>query len=84
MAYNGVGYGNRRGYGGDDGREYYDKYNGPVQNCPYQINQTVRHIGTGAKLIVIKIGREQVECRKPDLGADWFYLYEIEPIGSNE
>lgn len=83
MAYRGGGY-DRRGYRGD----YYDDYRGDngggSHNCPYQINQAVRHIATGTKLIVIKIGREQVECRKPDLCADWFYLYELEPFGANE
>ena len=45
---------------------------------PFKINQAVRHIGTGAKLIVIRYGREQVECRKPDLSSDYFYIYELE------
>lgn len=47
-------------------------------NRPFKINQAVRHIGTGAKLIVIRYGREQVECRKPDLSSDYFYIYELE------
>lgn len=82
------------GYYNDNGRRqngYNDRrYNeggyrdGGAINCPYQINQTVRHIATGIKLVVIKVGREQVECRKPDLGADWFYLYELEPLGPND
>lgn len=47
---------------------------------PFEINQPVRHIATGVRLVVIRYGREQVECRKPDLSSDYFYLYELEPI----
>ena len=56
---------------GFNGQQGYDR--------PYEINQPVRHIATGVKLIVINYGREQVECRKPDLSADYFYLHELEP-----
>lgn len=47
---------------------------------PFEINQAVRHIATGVRLIVISYGREQIECRKPDLSADYFYEYELEPM----
>ena len=32
------------------------------------------------ELSVISFGREQIECRKPDLDTVWVYEYEIEPM----
>lgn len=66
---------NNRGFRGNN----YDNYD-RVTEGPFKINQNVRHIATGIKLTVIRYGREQVECRKPDLSSEWFYLYELEPI----
>lgn len=51
---------------------------------PFAMNQIVRHIGTGIKLTVIGYGREQVLCRKPDLGTDYFYVHELEAVDSSE
>lgn len=73
------GMGNRGGYYGD--RNFDDRNR--MSKCPYEINQPVKHIATGIKLSVIRIGREQIECRKPDLSSEWFYDYELEPIGEN-
>lgn len=65
--------GNKRGDFNSRGRY------APGMPLPFEINQPVRHIATGIKLIVIKYGREQIECRKPDLSAEYFYDYELEP-----
>lgn len=51
---------------------------------PFAMNQIVRHIGTGIKLTVIGYGREQVLCRKPDLGTDYFFVHELEAVDSSE
>lgn len=70
-----------------NGYDNYDRYEDDQQDRmprPFDINQPVRHIATGIRLIVIKYGREQVECRKPDLTSDYFYLYELEPINDDE
>lgn len=84
--YNNRGYNSRRGDYDNRGRDPYYGGNGydsrdrdPMPR-PFEINQPVRHIATGIRLVVIKYGREQVECRKPDLSSDYFYLYELEPI----
>lgn len=69
------GYGEpvENGRGDFNSRNRYDS-----MPLPYELNQFVRHIATGTKLIVIKYGREQIECRKPDLSSEWFYPYELE------
>ena len=51
---------------------------------PFALNQVVRHIGTGILLTVIGYGREQVQCRKPDLSSDYFYIHELEAINEND
>lgn len=66
------------------GAKSYDSFDRVVGNRPFKINQTVRHIGTGIKLVVIGYGREQVKCRKPDLTADYFYIYELEEIKEDD
>lgn len=58
----------------------YDNRNSNNVVRPFEINQVVRHKVTGVNLIVIKYGREQIECRKPDLSAEYFYPYELEII----
>ena len=80
------GYNDRGGYnrGGYNDRGGYDRQMDQQQDQPFEINQPVRHVGTGAKLIVIKYGREQVECRTPDLRSEYFYLYELEPWPDNQ
>lgn len=77
---NNGGYNNNRGGNGSWGNNNYnnDGYNNNYY--PYEINEPVRHIATGTKLIVISYGREQIECRKPDLSAEYFYPYELEPF----
>ena len=67
-------YNKSRTYGDTDG----------MHERPYALNQPVRHIATGTRLIVINYGREQIECRKPDLSADYFYPYELEPYDENK
>lgn len=47
---------------------------------PFEIGQMVRHKATGTELSVIRFGREQLECRMPDLSSNWFYPHELEPI----
>ena len=85
---NGFGYnGSRRSdreYNDYTPRGGYNNRDRETANCPYEINQPVRHIATGVKLTVIRYGREQIECRKPDLSAEWFYLYELEPISNGQ
>ena len=81
---NNGGYNSRpNGHGYDDrnyGRGGYDNRGREMMDHPFEINEVVRHKATGARLVVIRYGREQVECRKPDLSADYFYLYELEPM----
>lgn len=50
----------------------------------FQIGQMVRHKATGTELSVIRYGREQLECRMPDLSSNWFYPHELEPIVAND
>lgn len=66
----------RRDYdrGRDDRRDFNDN-----RNRPFAINEPVRHKATGFRLIVISYGREQIECRKPNLESEYFYEYELEP-----
>lgn len=72
-----------RNNGGWNNNQGYNN-NGNYSDKPYELNQPVRHIATGIKLIVINYGREQVECRKPDLTSDYFYLHELEPFDSKD
>lgn len=69
-----------RSYNDNRGGNYDDRDRRSMNDCPFSINQPVKHIATGVKLSVIRIGREQIECRKPDLSSEWFYEYELEPI----
>lgn len=92
MAYNNY---NNNGYnnGGRNNGNFNNRNNSGWNNNqngyfnndrPYELNQPVRHIATGVKLIVINYGREQVECRKPDLSSDYFYLHELEPFDGKD
>ena len=76
--YRGGGY-DRRG-GGYDRRDRapFDRFSNP--NSRFDIGQKVIHKATGMELSVISFGREQIECRKPDLDTVWVYEYEIEPM----
>ena len=69
--------GGRGGYRDDRDRE-------PMMDRPFEINEPVIHVATGIKLTVIRYGREQVECRKPDLSSEWFYLYELQPLNESK
>lgn len=81
---------NTGGYSRRNNRGYREDTRGGYNNCgnfmnhPYELNQPVRHIATGTRLIVINYGREQIECRKPDLTAEYFYEYELEPIDEDK
>ena len=46
----------------------------------FDIGQKVIHIASGIELSVINFGREQLECRKPDLTTGWFYEHELAPL----
>lgn len=71
--YNNNGWGNRND-------NYDNRNNGPQQGeFEFDLGQPVRHIATGLKLSVIKFGREQIECRTPDLRSEYFYPHELEP-----
>lgn len=49
----------------------------PADNFPFKIGEKVIHKFTGDELFVIRYGREQLECRKPDLSSGWFYVDEL-------
>ena len=72
--YDNRGYDNRGGNYGGYGRNNYQQ-----NDTPFQLGDIVRHVGTGTKLIVINFGREQIECRTPDLRSEYFYIHELEP-----
>lgn len=67
---------NDRGSGRQDFRpnQCYDN------SAPRQFNagDDVIHKQTGIKMRVVKLGREQYECRKPDLSSEYFYEDELE------
>lgn len=72
------GYDRQRGGYPPPQTDYNDKFNNP--SFPYQIGQKVIHKATGIELTVISYGREQLECRKPDLGTVWCYVHELDPV----
>lgn len=87
----GGGYGGgRRDYGrggwgdnydrGDYGRGGYDRNND--RRFRFEIGEKVIHVASGLELSVINYGREQLECRKPDLSTGWFYEHELESISN--
>ena len=78
------GYNDRRG-GYDRGYDRgYDNGYDARPNFPYEIGQKVVHKATGMELSVINYGREQLECRKPDLGTVWCYVHELAPLPGDE
>lgn len=50
----------------------------PADNFPFGIGQVVIHKSTGEELTVIRFGREQVQCRLPNLSSEWFYIHELD------
>lgn len=69
------------GWGGTapyQGRQQFDKFNNPTFG--FDIGEKVIHSATGIELSVISYGREQLECRKPDLNTIWCYPHELEHI----
>lgn len=79
------GYNNGPRYNNSGWGDRNDRYNNrntaePQQtNFEFELGQPVRHIATGLKLSVISFGREQIECRTPDLRSEYFYPHELEP-----
>lgn len=81
QGYNNYGRGyDNRGYDRPYNNNYNRGYEQPRPIIPYEVGQMVRHCATNTELLVVRIGREQVECRLPDLTSQWFYVHEIEPI----
>lgn len=85
MGYNnyrrGGGY-NRSGYGGGYNRGGYDRnqYQQQPRHMRYDVGQKVIHRASGIELTIIRLGREQYECRKPDLTTGWFYENELDSL----
>ena len=78
--------GYERGYDRDRGYDRRGGYNDQDQPRQFQfdIGQKVIHTATGMELSVVRFGREQLECRKPDLSTVWLYEYELEPVTGND
>lgn len=72
--YNNRGYNYNRGYNNNRNYNRQPQY----QTGMFDIGDKVIHRATGTELTVISIGREQYECRKPDLSNGWFYEHELE------
>ena len=73
------GYPNGRGWGGPPAG---GPWGGPPQprQFSFSIGEKVLHVASGIELNVIGYGREQLECRKPDLTSEWFYEHELAPL----
>ena len=80
--YDNRGYGRNPGYGGYNNGGYDGRYEA-APPIPFELGQMVRHRATGTELSIIRIGREQVECRMPDLTSAWFYVHELEPMDNS-
>lgn len=77
--YNNGGY--NRNYGGYNNGGYpQQRYEPAPAPIPFNVGEMVRHRATNTELSVVRIGREQVECRLPDLTSQWFYVHELEAI----
>lgn len=60
-----------RGYGG---------YSNDV-SLKYNIGQRCKLVNFPDTIVaIIRLGREQYECRLPDLTTQWFYENELEPV----
>ena len=73
------GWGDNYDRGGYD-RGGYDRNND--RRFRFEIGEKVLHVASGLELSVINYGREQLECRKPDLSTGWFYEHELESISN--
>lgn len=79
--WNGGGWGRNFNQGGWNGGGGWGAPSaGPDRRFQYDIGQKVIHSATGMELSIIGYGREQLECRKPDMGVVWVYEHEIEPM----
>lgn len=81
-------YGRNNNYGGgryDQRPQYsdpgYDRSRGyddqPARK--YNVGDVLRIVDTDVIVRVIHLGREQYECRLPDLRTQYFYEHELEP-----
>lgn len=69
---------NSRGWGGPPAG---GGWGGPQpRQFQFSIGEKVLHVASGVELSVIGYGREQLECRKPDLSSEWFYEHELAPL----
>lgn len=84
-------YNNRGGWGGppDDGyppqQQYRQRDDRYVDQAPmdfkYSIGQRCAlKYNPEQQVVIIRLGREQYECRLPNLSTDWFYEHELVPI----
>ena len=88
MAWN--NYNNRRNDGGYNNRGYdrdyrddgYNNYEDrPRKNFKFSVGQKCfLKDFPDTTVSIIRIGREQYECRLPDLKTRWFYEHELEAI----
>lgn len=70
---------NRRDDFRDDRRDYQ-----PQNSGKFDIGDVCTVIGTDIKCKVIRIGREQYECRIfPQLNTEWFYENELELVADS-
>lgn len=73
----GGGYDDRRGYNNDRGYRDY----APQNNFKFSVGQQCYLKQFPDTVVtIIRCGREQYECRLPDLRTDWFYEHELEAI----
>ena len=82
MGFNGYNNNRRGGYNNNRGgyNRGYDRGYDNGRRFMFDIGQKVVHRGSGTELIIINYGREQYECRKPDLTSAWFYEHELEAV----
>lgn len=76
-SYRNNGYNGYRGYNNPGYQPQQDPFQNP--GFPFDIGQVVIHKATKEELTVIRFGREQIECRLPNLSSEWFYVHELEP-----
>lgn len=84
----GGSYGPRGGYRDDryenrNGRGYYEQQ--PMQNFLYSRGQKCALRANPSIVVnIVRIGREQYECRLPDLRCEWFYEDELMPVDETQ
>ena len=71
---------NRGGYNNGYNRGGYDRQYQQPRHMRYDVGQRVIHRASGIELTIVRLGREQYECRKPDLSTGWFYENELDPM----